>query len=171
MRTRHPLLVFGAIALLLLTCVQAYAGGPLLLRAPGAPFLWPNGGRMIPFNPDQGGLGPMTNAQAVAQSAAAFQAWADITSATATHVNRGSLPFDVDETNFEPFLSPAAPDGLSAIVYDEDGAIFDLLFGPGSGVLGFRGSGVGQHDDRRHPGRRVLHEWRLVARTGRVPGR
>lgn len=137
MHKRHPILAFGAITLLLLTSVQVYAGGPLLLRAPGLPFLWPNGGRMIPFNPDLGGLGPLTNAQAVAQSTAAFQAWADIASATATHVNRGSLPVDVDETNFMPFLSPAAPDGLSAIVYDEDGAIFDLLFGPDSGVLGF----------------------------------
>ena len=77
----------------------------MLLRSPGVPFLWPNGGRMIPFNPDQGGLGPLTNAEAVAQSTAAFKAWADIPSATATHVNAGSLSIDVDETNFEPFLS------------------------------------------------------------------
>jgi hypothetical protein len=137
MHKKHPVLAFGALALLLLTSVQVYAGGPLLLRAAGVPFLWPNGGRMIPFNPDLGGLGPLTNAQAVAQSTAAFQAWADIVSATATHVNRGQLPVDVDETNFLPYLEPTAPDGLSAIVYDEDGAIFELLFGEDSGVLGF----------------------------------
>ncbi len=169
--TRHPLLVFGAIALLLLTSVQVYAGGPLLLRAPGAPFLWPNGGRMIPFNPDQGGLGPLTNAQAVAQSTAAFQAWADIASATATHVNRGSLPVDVDETNFMPYLVArrtrwAERDRLRRGRRDLRPALRTRLR-----RTRFRGSGVGQHDDRRHLGRRVLHEWRLVARTGGVPGR
>ena len=139
MHKRHPVLAVGALIAFMLTSVQVDAGGPLALLAPGVPFLWPNGGRMIPFNPDLGGLGPLTNAQAVAQSTAAFTVWADVASATATHINRGSLPVDVDETNFVPYFIPAAPDGLSAIVYDEDGAIFDLLFGPGSGFLGFAG--------------------------------
>ena len=136
--TRHMRsLLVSAVVLLLGVAAIADAGGPLLLRAPGQPFRWAHGGIGIPFNPDQGGLGPLTHAQAVAQTTAAFQAWADVPSAVATHTNAGELSVDVDETNFLPFFQPAAPDGLSAIVYDEDGAIFNLLFGPDSGILGF----------------------------------
>lgn len=135
---RHTLrTLVSAVALALVVPPIADAGGPLLLRAPGQPFRWANGGIGIPFNPDQGGLGPMTHAQAVAQTTAAFQAWADVPSAVATHTNAGELSIDVDETNFVPFFAPTAPDGLSAIVYDEDGAIFTLLFGANSGILGF----------------------------------
>jgi hypothetical protein len=133
--TRRPFAAF-VLALLALSAV-AEAGGPLLLVGPGQPFRWINGGVAIPFNPDLGGLGPLTNAQAVAQTAAAFGAWAAIPSARATHSNQGPLPVDVDETNFLPYFLPTAPDGVSAIVFDEDGAIFELLFGPDSGVLGF----------------------------------
>ncbi|MEO0574002.1 MAG: carboxypeptidase-like regulatory domain-containing protein [Pseudomonadota bacterium] len=152
MATRFSLLRRVAVASLATAAsASVLASGPLNTNAndPDGVERWPNGGLNIPWNPDgvpAGGadalaLGPLTYTEAVEQTATAFQAWQDIPTATATYSNNGPLPFDVDETNFGPFVDNLFnnnnnSDGLSPIVYDDDGAIFLALFGQ-SGVLGF----------------------------------
>ncbi len=138
MNTLQRIALVAATALALIPAA-ADAGGPLANCGDGVPFLWPNGGQNIVWNADQGGLGNLDKAAADTFVADSFDAWQDVGSATISFLQGADLPVDVDETNFVPFFDAPAPDGLSAIVYDDTGAIFTLLFGAGSGVLGFAG--------------------------------
>lgn len=141
--TRMHLLV--AILTILALAVPAFGGGPLIVnpRDPDGLTRYPNGGANIPYNVDQGGLGNFPNPQqGVIDS---FQVWQDVATATATYQNNGLLPVDVDDTNFLaeadpiPLLTdtPGIADGRSPVVLDEDGVIFDIIFGLFNGVLGF----------------------------------
>lgn len=141
---RKPACIVGLVlGLALVATPAAFASDALAICAPGQPFVYPAGGSAIPFNPDQGGLGPLTNAQAVAAVTQAFLAWENVGTSTAAYSNNGLLPNDIDVTNYEPILNPAGPNGLSEIVFDETGEIFAELFGAGSGILGFAGPDFG----------------------------
>ncbi|MEM1438368.1 MAG: hypothetical protein AAF545_08550 [Pseudomonadota bacterium] len=127
-----------------LVSASVLAGGPLNTNPndPDGLERWPNGGTQIPYNIDQGGLGPLNSTDAQALVLDALDEWESIPTASNAYVTTGLMPFDVDETNFAPFIDNLffggnTADGLSPVVFDEDGAIFDALFGPGTGVLGF----------------------------------
>ena len=136
-------IALAALATSLFVTAPAHAGGPLANCDDGVPFLWANGGQNIVWNADQGDLGDLTKAAADAFVETSFTQWQNVASSTISYVRGADLAVDVDETNFEPFFDAAAPDGLSAIVYDDTGAIFELLFGVDSGVLGFAGPEFG----------------------------
>jgi len=146
MNRKHTTSILTALLftlVLLVTAAPAFAGGPLANCQSGVPFLWPNGGQNIEYNVDQGNLGPLTGAQGKQVVGDSFQVWEDIPSSTLSYLEGPMLAVDIDITNFGPIFNPPAPNGLSEIVFDDTGAIFNLLFGPGSGVLGFAGPDFG----------------------------
>ncbi len=108
----------------------------------GVPFAYPGGGADILWNPDKGGLGPLTNAQAVAAVDAAFDRWEVLPESSATFFQGPDVAVDITVANYVPILNGLL-DGESPIVYDEDGSIFADLFGAGSGILGFAGPEFG----------------------------
>ena len=134
--------VVVAVLTALLVTTASYAGGPLFIFEPtGAPIVWDTNGVFspfpVPFNPDQGGLGNLTNAEAVAFTQELFQTWEDIPTSSIAYQNAGQLvvdvatPSDFFATISNPFITP--------IIFDEDGSLFAALGFP-PGVIGFAGA-------------------------------
>ncbi|MDJ0835279.1 MAG: hypothetical protein QNK37_02120 [Acidobacteriota bacterium] len=128
-----------AVTAACLLILPGFAGGSLDICQSGVPFVWPANGTAITYNVDMGGLATLNSADATQFVDDAFQRWADIPSCAASYKKGPALAQDIDETNVIALLNTPTPDGISPIVLDEDGDIFNLLFGFGSGVLGFAG--------------------------------
>ncbi|MCI0694755.1 pre-peptidase C-terminal domain-containing protein [candidate division KSB1 bacterium] len=134
----------------LLCCASLlYAGGPVELFAPGVPFAYGpitfgQFGGNVPFKSDLGGLGFLTKAQADALAIGSMAEWTAVPTASLTLAFAGDitdefgvpLGVDIDETNFDLVFGVFNGGGID-VIYDETGAIFDALFGPGAGVVGF----------------------------------
>ena len=140
---KHTTSLLVALAILTVPAVPAFGADALAICQSGVPFAYPGGGANIPWNPDLGGLGPLTNAQAVAAVDASFDRWENVSTSSATFLQGAFLAVDIDVTNYEPILNPVAPNFVSEIVFDEDGSIFIDIFGANSGILGFAGPDFG----------------------------
>lgn len=125
-----------------LTPVTALAGGPLVFDVEGAPVGWPVA-TPVPYHNDAGGLGLLTQEEAAAMVTRLLARWENVSTARIAFEARGEIAVDVNVNNFGMYLGPlagrTAPLGQNVMVFDADGAIFDLLFGVGTGVAGFAG--------------------------------
>ncbi len=128
-----------ALSVAMMHATPVQAADALEICRPGVPYAYPNGGAGILWNPDQGDLGPLTNAEAIAAADQSFDAWEDLPQSTVTFRQGATLDSDINIDNFAPVLNPPAPNGLNEIVFDANGEIFALLYGPGSGIRGFAG--------------------------------
>jgi hypothetical protein len=139
---RRTLTVTALLAAMLVRPGPASAGGALSYDTAGSPVGWSTASP-VAYHTDLGGLGTLTEAAATTLVDDLFEVWEAVPTATITYAHAGTLGVDVDETNFVPYLGPyggaTLPRGETAIVFDADGAIFDALFGVGTGVLGFAG--------------------------------
>jgi hypothetical protein len=127
------------------TCVAtARAGGPLIVNGAGQPLVW--NVNPVPYNPDQGKLGKLTNTQALAHLATGASAWGAVSTASVSLTAAASLPVDVTVSNYGTYLFTCG-DGLSPIVFDVDGSITDDLLGAGANahIIGFAAPACGTY--------------------------
>ncbi len=158
--------ILAFLVMLLTAPGMALGGGPLAVTTDGVPVGWDTA-NPVPYHTDQGGLGSLSNTDAVALVETLFARWADVPTATIAFNRAGTTTVDINASNFGPFLGPfggaTSPTGQNVIVFDADGAIFDTLFGVGTQVLGFAdptffsdGASTMQIGDPVPPGAKII---------------
>jgi hypothetical protein len=141
-RSRPRRLSLLPLALAAVVGVTVYAAGPLYVggpdAAPGVPYTW----KIYPLTywTDQGNLGSLSNSAANTLVQQSFQAWQDISTASLSFQNAGSLGADVTASNYlavenalyDCTTLPGDPAGGIAkprtIVYDTNGSIIQQVF-------------------------------------------
>ncbi|MFC5862580.1 Ig-like domain-containing protein [Acidicapsa dinghuensis] len=149
---RGCVLALGIHALAICVCFSAgledaFAGGPKYVAGAtyfnaavmGQPVVWANG--RLHYFVDQGSLGPLLNAQAVAMVDAAAAVWNAVPTAAVQLTDAGSLAEDVNGGNVVAgngvldAPNDVVPDATAtpvAVIFDSDGAVIDALEGSGA---------------------------------------
>ena len=119
---------------------NARAAGPLAIydAATRTPYAWPKGD--VPVYVQDSGFGPLTKAQVDSMVAYAIGQWNAVPTSSFHAVMAGNfsdigLPL-IDASNIFDVLGTWNGGGIH-IVYDADGSIHQMLFGPYTTVLGF----------------------------------
>ncbi len=151
LRSRTPHLLKKATCFLLsLTLLVGFlkfdhpvqAGTSLAITQNGNAVAW-RAGTTITYHVDQGPLGTLSNAEAVALVDELFGLWQNVSSANLSLQRAGSLPVDVTAANYTSYRSNNNSDAYHPIIFDTDGTVTDAVFGAGASdfTAGFSGPG------------------------------
>jgi hypothetical protein len=140
---RLPLIPLLALALLLV--VPARGGGPLYVNTAStpAPIVWSTAGEVL-YHCETGGLGTLSNAQAMALVAQCAQVWEDVPTGAIGFEPGTQIPHNVSTAagaaHYTNWLGVGG-DGINPVIFDTDGAITGDLLGSENAnyVLGFAG--------------------------------
>ena len=134
-------------ALLLLPATATYAGGPLLVRGNGTPYVWAT--NPISYRTDDGPLSAIVNeGMARGRVLAMFNVWQSVGSSVISYSRAGPInnappgftDGDVSTgAEYNAVLGSCNSGSQSPIIYDADGAIFTDLGIDVTMVLGFAG--------------------------------
>lgn len=120
----------------------SFAGTSLAVTKSGKEVSW-GVGATVTYHVDQGALGPLSNAQAVAMVDELFGQWQGVSSASLTIQSGGFLPVDVTSGNYTTYRTNNNSDSYHPIIFDTDGTITDSVLGAGASdfTAGFSGPG------------------------------
>jgi uncharacterized protein (TIGR03437 family) len=138
LRNALSALVCGALVLALAgvrSGGKVNAGLPIAATPSGNLVGWRG---TVTYTPDQGALGSLSNAEAVALVNEIFGIWKSVPTASLDAQQNGQLSQDVTAANYLSFYRNRA-DGLHPIIFDHDGSIIDALYGNGAhqSIIGF----------------------------------
>ncbi len=136
---------FAAATMLALLALSADAGGPLLVRSNGTPYVWRTTGP-IGYRTDNGPLSAnVTEATARSRVLAMFNVWQNVASATISYTRLGAITStsgftdgDVSTVNEYNAVAGTCYNGSqSPIIYDANGSIFTDLGYDVTSIIGF----------------------------------
>jgi hypothetical protein len=135
------------VATMLLSVPPAQAGGPLVVRSNGTPYVWSTTDP-IPYSTDNGPLSATVNESAArARVLLMFSVWQNVASSSIGYTRVGFISDvgDFTDDDVSTAIEYDAVDGdcnngiQSPIIYDTDAAIFNHLGVDETSVIGFAG--------------------------------